>query len=203
MSKQIPYGHTQISTNWHVLRIPRVSGDVAFFGESKSAVEEKEYNYWRKKQLREKNQQQRASAQRLRAQATARTTAHRDTIQAVAQAYRKEIPHIAIGGVVIVDQEHQAAGWMNRLRDPQGWEPGCTAVDASGSIWLAVDGDCVAGAQRWEQVHIASDPQNPPAQPAKPDPLRHLPAHIREFARAEQAKELQSSASQRGIRHAL
>lgn len=194
MPKAIPYGHTQLSPTWHVLRIPRVTGDVAFFGTSKSAVEQKEYNYWRREEHQRKNQRLHTAKSNLRAHAIARATQNRLAIAAAADRYRQEMPHLAGRGVVIVNTFHEAAGWMDRLRDPQGWEPGCAAVDVSGSIWVALDGDSYNGAQRWEQIHMAEEPGGP---------LSHLPPHLRDFAREEQAKALASSANQRGIRHAI
>ncbi|WP_051958119.1 hypothetical protein [Desulfobacter vibrioformis] len=70
------------------------------------------------------------------------------------KAHRKECSgkEYAAGGVFIFfDDEYQ--GWMNELRDPQKWVPGCVAVsDDSGRIWKAVGGNNEDGAETWQEV---------------------------------------------------
>ena len=42
----------------------------------------------------------------------------------------------------------RAASWMNELRDPQHWEPGCIGMDEAGNT-SATGGDPQNGATRW------------------------------------------------------
>ena len=41
------------------------------------------------------------------------------------------------------------AGWKRELDNPQGWEPGCLAINHAGDIHQAVGGDAYNGAQAW------------------------------------------------------
>lgn len=69
---------------------------------------------------------------------------------AKAKKYRARYPSIPSGaGVVVINREGLAAGWMNTLRDPEGWVPGCRAVDAGGAVWIARGGDDYNGAREW------------------------------------------------------
>lgn len=53
-------------------------------------------------------------------------------------------------GVVVI-YKGEAVGWMNELRDPQEWKPGCFAVDEQGNIFRAIGGD-EDSAKEWGQV---------------------------------------------------
>ncbi|MAC35644.1 MAG: hypothetical protein CME38_18880 [Haliea sp.] len=70
----------------------------------------------------------------------------------VAAQWRETRPDLARRGVVVVNKHGQACGWMDRLRDPEGWEPGCWAVDTKGRQWQAMGGDDYNGASRWVPV---------------------------------------------------
>jgi len=52
------------------------------------------------------------------------------------------------GGVVVVF-EGTAQGWVNELRNPEHWRPGCVAVDETGSSWTASGGTDQGGASVW------------------------------------------------------
>jgi len=69
----------------------------------------------------------------------------------IATDYLANRPQLQGKGVVVIFKG-KAAGWMNTLRDPQGWEPGCIAVDADGHQWQATGGDAYAGAQAWHPL---------------------------------------------------
>ncbi len=58
------------------------------------------------------------------------------------------------GGLVIV-YNNEAGGWMRHLNNPQGWMPGCIAVDINGNQWVASGGDDYNGSEQW--VAIPSD----------------------------------------------
>lgn len=45
-----------------------------------------------------------------------------------------------------------AVGWMNELRDPKNWEPGCLAVDPAGRVFEAIGGNAYDGAREWAEV---------------------------------------------------
>mgnify|MGYP001263067838 CR=1 FL=1 len=53
-----------------------------------------------------------------------------------------------IGGLVVFFND-DPAGWMNELRSPESWEPGCIAVDADGRCWKACGGNAYDGATYW------------------------------------------------------
>ncbi|HAR32534.1 MAG TPA: hypothetical protein DCR95_00110 [Desulfobacter sp.] len=55
------------------------------------------------------------------------------------------------GGVVVIF-ENEVSGWMNELRDPQHWEPGCVAIDENNKMWLAVGGNPYDGAMEWRKI---------------------------------------------------
>jgi hypothetical protein len=63
-----------------------------------------------------------------------------------ANRFRRERGHA--GGVVVIFNG-EVSGWMNELRDPQHWAPGCIAIDADGNAWLATGGNDYDGAARW------------------------------------------------------
>lgn len=53
------------------------------------------------------------------------------------------------GGVIVVcDGEVQ--GWVNELRNPESWQPGCVAIDENGCKWIAAGGNAYDGAQSWQ-----------------------------------------------------
>lgn len=57
----------------------------------------------------------------------------------------------ASGGVfVFLNSEYQ--GWMNELRDPHKWVPGCIAVDESGRMWESIGGNDQDGAEIWYEI---------------------------------------------------
>lgn len=66
----------------------------------------------------------------------------------VAHHWRIREGYVGRGGVVVVF-DGRAAGWMNELRDPQNWEPGCIGVDEAENTWTATGGDPQTGATRW------------------------------------------------------
>jgi hypothetical protein len=72
-------------------------------------------------------------------------TTHAD----IANRYRAEFGYHA-GIVVIFDGD--ISGWMNELRDPQHWMPGCIAVDVDGNEWLATGGNDCDGATHWDPI---------------------------------------------------
>ena len=69
-------------------------------------------------------------------------------VRELAANYRKENSLEGKGGVIIIS-DAVAVAWLNKLRDPQSWEPGSIAVDDAGNRWVAVGGDPRDGAASW------------------------------------------------------
>lgn len=65
-----------------------------------------------------------------------------------ANKYRSEIGRD--GGVVIFWQG-KVQGWVNQLRDPDQWAPGCIAIDEHGDKFIAVGGNEADGAEEWKE----------------------------------------------------
>lgn len=65
----------------------------------------------------------------------------------LAAEYRNDNPERTGGVVVICDNE--VSGWVNELRDPESWVPGCIAVLADGTCYIATGGNAQDGACEW------------------------------------------------------
>ncbi|MGI4720992.1 MAG: hypothetical protein ACRYF6_21690 [Janthinobacterium lividum] len=65
-----------------------------------------------------------------------------------ATQWRKQHGYIGKGGVIVIF-DGDAQGWMDRLRNPEHWRPGCIAVDELGHSWTAVNGNDQDGAKAW------------------------------------------------------
>jgi len=53
-------------------------------------------------------------------------------------------------GGVIVFFDGEVQGWVNELRNPEHWQPGCIAVNEAGDTWVTVGGDERNGARMWK-----------------------------------------------------
>jgi hypothetical protein len=69
----------------------------------------------------------------------------------LAQSWRTEKGYAGRGGVIVIFNG-VVNSWVNELRDPDHWSPGCIAIDESGNQWMSVGGDMRHGASRWEPV---------------------------------------------------
>lgn len=67
-----------------------------------------------------------------------------------ATAWRANRPDL-IGGVIVF-HGRELQGWVNRLRNPEHWVPGCIALDCDGKQYVATGGDAYNGAQHWEPI---------------------------------------------------
>lgn len=67
----------------------------------------------------------------------------------IAKKWRHENGYIGKGGVVVVFLD-VVAGWMNQLRSPEHWMPGCVAVSENAVQYKAVGGDKQNGAKEWQ-----------------------------------------------------
>ena len=71
----------------------------------------------------------------------------RDVIDNSVKAAAKQRGKFPTGAVVMYGNEF--SGWMDRLRDPNHWMPGCVAVLDDGSAYVARGGNDYDGAQEW------------------------------------------------------
>ena len=71
------------------------------------------------------------------------------------QKWRQKHGYTDKGGVVVVF-DGIVQGWVNELRDPQHWQPGCIAVDDRGAEYVADGGNSRDGAKTWNQVRRAA-----------------------------------------------
>nr|WP_152567246.1 hypothetical protein [Cupriavidus metallidurans] len=51
--------------------------------------------------------------------------------------------------LAIVVFEDKAQGWVNELRNPERWQPGCVALDEQGRSWTTIAGNERDGALMW------------------------------------------------------
>ncbi|MGZ4823090.1 MAG: hypothetical protein ACXVZT_00645 [Terriglobales bacterium] len=73
----------------------------------------------------------------------------------MAGRWREEFGYIGRAGVIVVF-EGKVQSWVNELRNPEHWQPGCVAVDEAGRTWTAVGGDAKDGASAWMPNDAAS-----------------------------------------------
>lgn len=74
-------------------------------------------------------------------------------IKTIADEWRQESGYADKGGVVVIYQ-NQVCGWVNELRNPSSWQPGCIATDSEGNQWQAVGGNEYDGAEEWQPILI-------------------------------------------------
>lgn len=67
---------------------------------------------------------------------------------AAARRWREQWGYVGRGGIVVVSGG-EIQSWVNELRNPEHWQPGCIAVDESGNTWTAFAGSEQAGALMW------------------------------------------------------
>lgn len=65
-----------------------------------------------------------------------------------ARLWRSRFGYVGRGGVVVLFDD-DAQGWVDELRNPEHWRPGCVAVDENGCSWTAVGGNDEDGASQW------------------------------------------------------
>ena len=69
-----------------------------------------------------------------------------------ARRYREQEALAGKGGVVVFFQG-EVQGWVNQLRNPEHWQPGCIAVDEQGQMWTTIAGSERDGALMWLANH--------------------------------------------------
>ncbi len=65
-----------------------------------------------------------------------------------ARRWREQWGYVGRGGVVVLF-EGKAQGWVNELRNPDHWQPGCVAFDEQGRSWTTIAGNERDGALMW------------------------------------------------------
>lgn len=69
----------------------------------------------------------------------------------LAKKWRAEHGYTGKGGVIVIC-DGVVNSWVNELRDPEHWVPGCVAVDESGNQWISAGGNSQKGSERWESI---------------------------------------------------
>ncbi|WP_244131269.1 hypothetical protein [Burkholderia gladioli] len=75
---------------------------------------------------------------------------------ATAHRWRQENGYVGRSGVVVL-YSGEVQGWVNVLRNPEHWRPGCIAVDEAGRQWMTVAGTEREGALLWLPVEQIPD----------------------------------------------
>ncbi len=84
--------------------------------------------------------------------ASENTTMDAKTMIDDARRYREQEALVGKGGVVVFFQG-EVQGWVNQLRNPDHWQPGCVAVDEQGHMWTTIAGSERDGALMWLANH--------------------------------------------------
>ena len=76
----------------------------------------------------------------------------------LAYQWREKWGYIGRAGVVVI-YDGEVQGWVNELRNPEHWRPGCIAIDEGGRSWTTIIGTDQDGALMW----LANDllPESP------------------------------------------
>jgi len=67
---------------------------------------------------------------------------------AAARRWREQWGYVGRGGIVVLFAG-EVQSWVNELRNPERWQPGCVAVDENGKSWTTVAGTESTGALMW------------------------------------------------------
>jgi hypothetical protein len=68
--------------------------------------------------------------------------------QGAARQWREKNGYVGRGGVVVLFNG-EVQGWVNELRNPDHWRPGCIAIDELGRSWTTIAGTERHGALMW------------------------------------------------------
>lgn len=69
-------------------------------------------------------------------------------LESAASSWRKQNGYVGRGGVVVL-HEGKVQSWVNVLRNPEHWAPGCIAIDEAGKSWITIAGTERDGALMW------------------------------------------------------
>lgn len=70
----------------------------------------------------------------------------------LAKTWREKHGYIGKGGVIVIF-DGVVNSWVNELRNPEHWLPGCLAIDEDGNQWIAKGGGKRKGAESWQKLH--------------------------------------------------
>jgi len=70
----------------------------------------------------------------------------------IARAWREEKGYTGRGGVIVI-HDGIVNSWVDMLRNPEHWVPGCAAIDESGKSWVTIAGNERDGALVWLPRH--------------------------------------------------
>jgi hypothetical protein len=73
-----------------------------------------------------------------------------------AKHWRERHGYVGRGGVVVLF-EGEVQSWVNKLRNPEHWRPGCIAVDEDGRSWITLAGTEQNGALMWLPSDLIED----------------------------------------------
>lgn len=65
-----------------------------------------------------------------------------------ARRWREKWGYVGRGGIIVLFHG-EVQSWVNELRNPEQWQPGCVAVDEQGRSWTAIAGNAQDGALMW------------------------------------------------------
>jgi hypothetical protein len=74
------------------------------------------------------------------------------TVFETARRWREENGYVGPGGMVVLLGD-EVQSWVNTLRNPEHWQPGCVAIDEEGRTWTTVVGSERHGALMWLAGH--------------------------------------------------
>lgn len=77
-----------------------------------------------------------------------------DNNELLAKRWRKEHKYEGRGGVIVI-YNGEVQSWVNELRDPQHWQPGCIAIDEQGNRYESVGGSDYDGSTNWLSIVVA------------------------------------------------
>ncbi len=72
----------------------------------------------------------------------------------LANEWRRSRGDLTRGLVIVCPGGFEVAGWMDSLRAPLSWVPGCLAVDIDNNVWIAKGGNDYDGARSWAPIPI-------------------------------------------------
>jgi hypothetical protein len=66
----------------------------------------------------------------------------------IARAWREAKGYVGRGGVIVI-YEGEVNSWVDKLRNPEHWVPGCIAIDEAGNSWMTIAGTARDGSLMW------------------------------------------------------
>ncbi len=82
-------------------------------------------------------------------------TVNIEKITKTANRWRHVNGYLSKGGVIVLHKQEanwRVQGWVNELRNPESWIPGCIAITETGDAYIAQGGNQQDGAERWSPI---------------------------------------------------